>query len=255
MQLVGPARDAEVSQRLLELVAGGDTLSVAIGEAGDDKKPAVYLVEQYDKDVDAAAEVNAFWTAAGKLDHDLKPLSIYDAGGKTVTRAVLADDKAASHLNLDVLQNGRTVFITLSPSDGHIVDQLAKAGAKGELAAGTVMTASIDVGQVALTLQELLPEPLPPPVVALTTSLIGDPIAWTSQISAQGKYIYTDISLPTDAVKEIVQLAMMAGGPGPGGPGRMGGPPGGAGMQPQNMGGPGNGGSGNGARRGARRGQ
>jgi hypothetical protein len=213
LALGNPPRDAAQIQRVFHLLVGGDTVSVAIGDAGDGKSPTVYVVEQFDKDFDAVAELKALWNDSAKTSPSQKPLTTYDLGGKTVTRANMDGDRPDQHIAMDLVQDGHTVMVTFSPAEGHPLEGLAKAGMKGELPAGLVTTGTIDPGQVVTTIQAFSPTAVPPPAIAIGAMLMGNKISWTSEIGAN-KTVNTDLSLPVDLVKTLMQLGMMAG-PGP----------------------------------------
>lgn len=204
----------EAVGKLVDVLASANTLSLGVA-ASADNVPTLYIVEQFNGDADLPAAVKSAWASAGKQTSPEKPLATYQAAGKEVLRAEVPSGKTGGKpLFVDVLQNGRVAMITVSPSDAHAIEQLAAAGMKGQLPAGTLTTGTADPGKLVQAAESLLGQPLPFPIGTFGRALEGAPIGWTSQVSSG--YVYTDIQLPIATVKNIVAIAgPLLGGGGP----------------------------------------
>jgi hypothetical protein len=219
----------EATGKLVDVVASASTISLGLGMSAENV-PTLYVVEQFDQDIDLGAAVKSAWATAGKQTAGEKPLATYQSGGKTVLRAEIPPGKSGGKpVFVDFEQNGRVALITVSPSEAHAIDALAAAGMKGQLVQGLLTTGSADPGKLVEVIEGLTGQPVAFPLGMLSRTMEGQAIGWTSQVSAG--YVYTDVQVPIATVKNLVAMAgpMMGGRAGPApAPARGNGPRGGA---------------------------
>jgi hypothetical protein len=219
-----PETKAQMKSLLQKLAALHSRLEgFSAGIAMQDEMPIFYIVDQFGEDVDAAKDLKELQPdveAIGKANGMKTEMSTYDAGGKTVQRLASTSDKPSDNLYIDVLQEGRVVYATISPKDRHDVEKLKAAGMNGK--SNVLCAGVLDLGALANQAKDAMAQ--------FKTEFAGQGITWTVQAAdGGGNYMFVDVAVPFQAAKTIGKLArqmMPGGGPGTGGAGA----PGGGGM-------------------------
>ncbi len=202
-------------KRFLKLIAGGDAVSIGVAPRGNEE--IFYLVSQQHDAVDYPAEIDALNTMF-KATHGAHPdesaeVSSYDAGGKKVVRLTDKHASGAIEIVVDGIQDGKNIYMTFAPNEGHYVADLASAGMGPT--SNMTMAGALDLGALAQSLAAGAPRGGTQGEMfsGLGTSLAGQSVTWSAQVMPAQKTLLLQLHAPKAALKVLAGLAMHSAGP------------------------------------------